>query len=94
MRKRKYNRLYKIELIFISKLQKKDRLANMNWNEDMMTCCQDHILKEKYGLKHHIVEMRGGITDAGRRTTISEDRATQPMEAILKAFLLKVNCSY
>ena len=38
--------------------------------------------------------MRGGITDAGRRTTISEDRATQPMEAILKAFLLNVNCSY
>ena len=36
-----------------------------------------------YGLKHHIVEMRGGVTDAGQpneRTNI-EDRATQPMEA-------------
>ena len=33
-----------------------------------------------YGLKHHIVEMRGGVTDSGQ-TTISEDRATQPMEA-------------
>ena len=33
-----------------------------------------------YGLKHHIVEMRGGVTDAGQPTN-SEDRATQPMEA-------------
>ena len=31
--------------------------------------------------ENHIVEMRGGVTDAGRRQTISEDRATQPMEA-------------
>ena len=34
-----------------------------------LTCCQDHILTEiygLYGLKHHIVEMRGGVTDAGR----------------------------
>ena len=53
-----------------------------------LTCCQDHILTPQkiyglYGLKHHIVEMRGGVTDAGRtnkRTNI-EDRATQPMEA-------------
>ena len=30
-----------------------------------------------YGLKHHIVEMGGGVTDAGQ-TTDSEDRATQP----------------
>ena len=37
-----------------------------------------------FGLKHHIVEMRGDVTDAGRTTTeqtITEDRATQPMEA-------------
>ena len=36
-----------------------------------------------YGLKHHIVEMGGGVTDAGRTNDRpnSEDRATQPMEA-------------
>ena len=47
-----------------------------------LTCFQDHIVTEKYdlyGLKNHIVEMRGGVTDAGQ--TNSEDRATQPMEA-------------
>ena len=33
-----------------------------------------------YGWKHHIVEMRGGVTDAGWQP-ITEDRATQPMEA-------------
>ena len=47
-----------------------------------LTCCQDHILTEIYGLyaqKHHIVEMRGDVTDAGQQT--SEDRATQPMGA-------------
>ena len=51
----------------------------MNWNEDMMTltCCQE--IYGLYGLKHHIVEMRGGVTDAGQ--TNSEDRATQQMEA-------------
>ena len=44
-------------------------------------------LTEIYGLyarKHHIVEMRGDVTDAGQtneRTTTTEDRATQPMEA-------------
>ena len=32
-------------------------------------------------LKHHIVKMRRDVTDAGRRTTNIEDRATQPMEA-------------
>ena len=31
-----------------------------------------------YSLKHHIVEISGDVTDAGRdRTTTSEDRATQ-----------------
>ena len=36
-----------------------------------------------YGLKHHIVEMRGGVTDAGQTNNRmnNEDRATQPMEA-------------
>ena len=36
-----------------------------------------------YGLKLHIVEMRGGVKDAGKpnEQTISEDRATQPIEA-------------
>ena len=36
-----------------------------------------------YGLKHHIVKMRGGVTDAGQTTerTHIEDRASQPMEA-------------
>ena len=35
-----------------------------------------------YGLKHHIVEMEGGVTDAGQQQQPnSEDRATQPMEA-------------
>ena len=36
-----------------------------------LTCCQDHILTKNnalYGLKHHIVEMRGGVTDAGQTT--------------------------
>ena len=30
-----------------------------------------------YGWKHHIVEMRGGVLDQ----LITEDKATQPMEA-------------
>ena len=51
----------------------------------MLTCCQDHILAENmYGLKHHIVEISGDVTDAGQTTnkrTNIEDRATQPMEA-------------
>ena len=52
----------------------------------MLTRCQNHILEKIYGLygqKHHIVEMRGYVTDAGRTNdrTNSEDRATQPMEA-------------
>ena len=53
--------------------------------EDMLTltCCQDHISSQKiyglYGLKHHIVEMRGDVTDAGQPTDrTTEDRATQP----------------
>ena len=33
-----------------------------------------------YGLKHHIVEISGDVTDAGRPRT-REDRATQPMDA-------------
>ena len=50
-----------------------------------LTCCQDHIITENiwfYARKHHIVEMRGDVTDAGRTNEqpITEDRATQPME--------------
>ena len=57
----------------------------MNTEQMTLTCCQDHLLTENiwfglYGLKHHIVEMRGGVTDAGRTTTNIEDRATQPMD--------------
>ena len=38
-----------------------------------LTCCQDNILTENIwfvllGLKHHIVEMRGDVTDARRQT--------------------------
>ena len=42
-----------------------------------------HKLYGLYARKHHIVEMRGGVSDAGQPTerTISEDRATQHMEA-------------
>ena len=48
-----------------------------------LTCCQDHIQKI-YGLcslKHHIVEMRGSVTDAGQPTN-------QPNEQTLKIELL------
>ena len=38
-----------------------------------------------YGLEHHIVEINGDVTDAGRtnerRRRTREDRATQPMDA-------------
>ena len=39
-----------------------------------------------YGLKHHIVEINGDVTDAGRtnerrRRRTREDRATQPLDA-------------
>ena len=59
----------------------------MNTEQMTLTCCQDHILQKiygLYGLKHHIVEMREGVTGAGRtnkQTTITEDTASQPMEA-------------
>ena len=61
--------------------------STQRWIQDMLTltCCQDHILTENIWFvwsetfKHHIVEMRGGVTDAGR--TNNEDRATQSMEA-------------
>ena len=36
-----------------------------------LTCCQDHIsqkIYDLYGWKHHIVEMRGDVTDAGQTT--------------------------
>ena len=46
-----------------------------------LTCCQDHILIENiwFVWSGHVVEMRGGGTDAGQTTNI-EDRATQAME--------------
>ena len=50
-----------------------------------LTRCQDHILTEIYGfygLKHHIVEIGGGVTRRDKRTnerTTMEDRATQPL---------------
>ena len=48
----------------------------------MSTCCQVHILTENiWFVWSHLVEMRGGVTDAGQQQTNSEDRATQPMEA-------------
>ena len=36
-----------------------------------------------YGVEHHIVEISGDVTDAGRtdERQTSEDRATQPMDA-------------
>ena len=53
--------------------------------EDMLTLIiSSQKIYGLYGLKHHIVEMRRGVTDAGQRTneqTNIEDRATQPMEA-------------
>ena len=48
-----------------------------------LSCCQDYILTEIYGLfglKHNRVEKRGDVTMRDKRRT-SEDRATQPMEA-------------
>ena len=48
-----------------------------------LTCCQDQKIYGLYARKHHVVEMRGGVTDAGqttKQTTNIEDRATQPME--------------
>ena len=40
-----------------------------------------------YGLKHHMVEMGGGVTDAGRMTKI-EDRATQPNGSWRRSFAI------
>ena len=69
-----------------------DNKTTVNWAQ-LSICWYWHVARiissQKiyclYGLKHHIVEMRGGVTDAGQQTnnerTNSEDRATQPMEA-------------
>ena len=45
-----------------------------------------------YGRKHHIVEMRGGVTDAGQpiEQLITEDRATQQMEAGRLSFTIPI----
>ena len=44
----------------------------------MLTRCQDHILTENiyglYGQKHHIVEMRGAVTDAGQTNERTTDQ--------------------
>ena len=46
-----------------------------------LTCCQDHIyIYGLYGMKHHIVDIRGDVTMRDDEQT-TEDRATQPMEA-------------
>ena len=46
-----------------------------------LTCCQE--IYDLYGLKHHIVEMRGGVTDAGQPTN-------QPTNRTLKVELLSL----
>ena len=56
-----------------------------------LTCCQDHILTENvwfYGLKHHIVEISGDVTDAGQTT--SKDRATQLLICELLSFAIQI----
>ena len=45
-----------------------------------------YIVYDLYGLKHHIVEMREGLTDAEQTTKNIEDRATQPMESVNREF--------
>ena len=54
-----------------------------------------------YGLEHHIVEINGDVTDAGRtderrrrRRRTREDRATQPMDAGWLSFAINVLDSY
>ena len=50
-----------------------------------------------YGLKHHIVEISGDVTDAGRDGTTSEDRATQLLiwETLSLAITMSiVSCMY
>ena len=47
-----------------------------------------------YGLKHHIVEISGDVTDAGRdkrtnKQTTSKDRATQLLICELLSFAMK-----
>ena len=67
----------------------RDKLSNFGlqsfgspevWHWHVARIISSQKIYSLYGLKHHIVEMRGGVTDAGQRTNI-EDRATQPMEA-------------
>ena len=48
-----------------------------------LLCSINIIMYGLYGLKHHIVEIRGDVTMRDGRTNeqTTEDRATQPMEA-------------
>ena len=43
-----------------------------------------------YGLKHHIVEISGDVTDAGRTT--SEDRATQLLIWETLSLAIRLTC--
>ena len=53
--------------------------------EDMLTLIiSSQKIYGLYGLKHHVVEMRGGVTDAGQTTnerTLKIELRAQPMEA-------------
>ena len=83
-------RKYSICLILIALWWYDDHHKIIWWSsyEDMMTltCCQDHILTENIWFVWSKTSYSGderrchGCGTTERRTTISEDRATQPME--------------
>ena len=62
-----------------SKLGSTQQWIQSKWHWHVARIISSQKIYGLYSLKHHIVEMRGGVTDAGR--TITEDRATQLMEA-------------
>ena len=47
-----------------------------------LTCCQSQKIFGLYGLKHHILEISGDVTQTGQPTErrTREDSATQPMD--------------
>ena len=54
------------------------------WHWHIARIMSSHKIYGLCGLKHHIVEMRGDVTNAWRQTNkrrTTEDRATQPMDA-------------
>ena len=58
------------------------------WHWDVARIISSQKIFVVYGLKHHIVEMREDVTDAAQMTdkqTITEDRATQPIEAMAES---------